>query len=87
MAMRILALTFLAAAAFAAAAAHAQTYDRTYPICLRVYGPNRYTECAYTSLAQCNASASGRSAQCVANPFFANAGMSRTRRQSIYGIH
>jgi hypothetical protein len=28
-------------------------------------------ECDYTSLAQCNASASGRAAQCYINPFFA----------------
>jgi hypothetical protein len=30
-----------------------------------------YFECAYTSLAQCNMSASGRAAQCVVNPYYA----------------
>ena len=32
-----------------------------------------YIECGYTSLAQCGASASGRAAQCVINPYFASA--------------
>jgi len=34
----------------------------------------RTYECRYNSLAQCNASASGRSAQCVNNPYVADAG-------------
>jgi Protein of unknown function (DUF3551) len=33
-----------------------------------------YYECSYTSLPQCNASASGRSATCVINPYYAGAG-------------
>jgi hypothetical protein len=53
--------------------AAAQTYDPAYPVCLRVYGPATYYECRYTSLPQCNASASGRSAQCVINPYFGGA--------------
>jgi hypothetical protein len=54
--------------------ARAQTYDPAYPVCLHVYarGANYY-ECRYTSLPQCNASASGRAAQCVVNPYFAGA--------------
>jgi hypothetical protein len=72
--MRIPALTILAIATiWAAAPATAQTYGRDYPVCLRVYGPVTYNECYYTSLAQCAGSASGRPAQCVVNPFFANA--------------
>jgi hypothetical protein len=72
--MRILALTILAiTAVWTAAPAAAQTYGRDYPVCLRVYGPVTYNECYYTSLAQCAGSASGRPAQCVVNPFFANA--------------
>jgi len=31
--------------------------------------PGTYYECRYTSLPQCNASASGRSAQCDINPY------------------
>lgn len=72
--MRILALTMLAAGTMLAAApARAQTYAPGYPVCLHVYGPVTYYECSYTSLPQCNASASGRAAQCVVNPYFASA--------------
>lgn len=72
--MRILALTILAAGSlFAAAPSHAQTFGPGYPVCLHVYGPVSYYECSYTSLPQCNASASGRAAQCVVNPYFASA--------------
>jgi hypothetical protein len=53
--------------------ARAQTYDPAYPVCLQIYqGWNDYYfECAYTSLPQCNASASGRAAQCIVNPYYA----------------
>jgi len=70
--MRILALAILLIGAVSAAApAHAQTYDPNYPICLQscALGGCKI-ECDYTSLAQCNASASGRAAQCYTNPFF-----------------
>ena len=73
--MRILALAILATATVSVAGpASAQTYAG-YPVCLRVYGPVNYYECNYVSLAQCNASASGRAAQCVINPYAANAAM------------
>ena len=76
--MRILALTILAAGTLAAAAPiNAQTYDPDYPVCLHVYGPVSYYECRYTSLPQCNMSASGRAAQCLVNPYFASAEMER----------
>jgi hypothetical protein len=68
---------FLATMAMGAASiagpAAAQTYAPGYPVCLHVYGPATYYECRYMSLAQCNASASGRGAQCVINPYFASA--------------
>jgi hypothetical protein len=67
--MRILTFAILAIVTSIGPAA-AQTYDPAYPVCLRVYGPATYYECRYTSLPQCNASASGRSAQCVINPYF-----------------
>jgi len=84
--MRILALAILAiGAASAAAPAQAQTYDPSYPVCLHVYGRISYYECAYNTLPQCNASASGRSAQCVVNPYFANAYQDRpARRRGAY---
>src|SRR4029450_8636609 len=72
--MRILALAILAIGTISAAVpARAQTYGGGYPVCLHVYGPVTYYECGYTSIPQCNASASGRSAQCVVNPYWANA--------------
>ena len=71
--MRILALTILTITTFLTAApARAQTYGPAYPVCLHVWGPLNYYECRYTSLPQCNASASGRAAQCMINPYFAS---------------
>jgi hypothetical protein len=62
-------------AVLATAPAQAQTYDPSYPVCLHVYRLHGgdYMECGYTSLAQCAASASGRAAQCVTNPYFEHA--------------
>jgi hypothetical protein len=73
--VRIPALAILTiATVLTAAPARAQRYDPAYPVCLHVYdwGANYY-ECRYTSLPQCNASASGRAAGCVINPYFADA--------------
>jgi hypothetical protein len=81
--MRILALAILAIGAAAVAApAQAQTYDPRYPVCLHVMGRITYYECSYTSLPQCNVSASGRSAQCVINPYFAHASQEPSARRS-----
>jgi Protein of unknown function (DUF3551) len=84
--MRRLALAVLTAASASAslcvaAPARAQTYAPNYPVCLHVYGPITYYECRYTSLPQCNASASGRAAQCVINPYFASAGIDELPRR------
>jgi hypothetical protein len=71
--MRIPALAILTVAAvLTATPTRAQTYDPKYPVCLQIYQgiADYYFECAYTSLAQCNASASGRSASCVINPYY-----------------
>jgi hypothetical protein len=74
--MRITALASLVALTIETLAAtgpvQAQTYDPNYPVCLHVYGPINYYECGYWSLPQCAISASGRAAQCVVNPYFAN---------------
>jgi Protein of unknown function (DUF3551) len=81
--MRILALVILTIATVSATlSARAQTYDPKYPVCLQVYQSWRdyYFECAYTSLAQCNMSASGRAAECVVNPYYAGAKASPGRR-------
>jgi Protein of unknown function (DUF3551) len=74
--MRVLVLAILVfGAVHAAAPAQAQTYDPDYPICLQIYDDmvHYYFECRYTSMAQCQASASGRAAQCVVNPYPATA--------------
>jgi hypothetical protein len=56
-----------------AAPAMAQTYDPNYPVCLQVYSPSGgYISCRYTSIAQCNVTASGRGARCYANPYYAS---------------
>ena len=79
--MRHLAFAILAiGTAFVAGPAAAQTYAPGYPVCLHVYGPVNYYECRYSSLAQCNASASGRSAQCIVNPYYAGPKKSPQRR-------
>ena len=61
--MRILAFAILAIGTVSIRPAAAQMYDPAYPVCLHVWsrGANYY-ECSYTSLPQCNASASGRAA-------------------------
>lgn len=56
--------------------AAAQAYDPNYPVCLEVYGGRltpEYIDCSFTSLPQCQATASGRSATCSVNPFYKGA--------------
>lgn len=75
-------LILVSAAFFAAAPSHAQTYDPNYPVCLQVYVPRGgYIDCSFTSLPQCQATASGRAAQCYANPYYAFA---HKPRGSVY---
>ena len=74
--MRILALAIFVIGTVSIGPAAAQTYDPAYPVCMHVYerwGVNYY-ECGFTSLPQCKASASGRAAECVINPYYAGAG-------------
>ncbi len=59
-----------------AAPSHAQTFDPRYPICMHVYsgangGGGEWYDCSFTSLPQCQATASGRSAGCDLNPYYA----------------
>jgi len=77
--MRILYALLAFAAVSAIEPAQAQTYGHGYPVCLHVYGPVTYYECGYTSIAQCNATASGRAAQCVPNPYLAQASVPPVR--------
>jgi hypothetical protein len=81
--MRIPILAILAVGvAHVAAPAQAQTYDPNYPVCLQVYQSmvDYYFDCTYRTMAQCQASASGRSAQCVVNPYPAKAVAAPARR-------
>jgi hypothetical protein len=41
-----------------------------------------YFECAYTSIPQCQASASGRAAQCIVNPYYGK-GKPTPRRKRV----
>jgi uncharacterized protein DUF3551 len=84
--MRISALAALTiATVLTAIPAWAQTYDPAYPVCLRVYGKISYYECRYTSLPQCAATASGRSADCVINPYFAGTQVAGRRHLRRHG--
>lgn len=87
--LRSLALAALAIATVSLAApARAQTYDPNYPVCLQIYQggmTDYYFECAYTSLPQCQASASGRAAQCVVNPYYGKGKVvPRKKRVRVY---
>jgi len=84
--MRVLACTILTIGTMLVAApARAQTYDPSYPVCLQTYGiEGGYIECSFTSLAQCAASASGRAAQCLNNPYFAQGDRKPSRRRGVY---
>jgi Tfp pilus assembly protein PilV len=64
-------LALLALPAISALAAIPAQAGYDYPVCLRVYGPATYNECAYTTLAQCQATASGRAAECYPNASYA----------------
>jgi uncharacterized protein DUF3551 len=49
----------------------AQTYNPYYPVCIQVAArQGGYVECSYVSMEQCRASASGRAAYCLHNPYF-----------------
>jgi Protein of unknown function (DUF3551) len=66
-----------------AAPLQAQTYDPNYPVCLQVYGrAGNYIACGYTSIAQCQLSASGRAAQCITNPYYG--GPHRRKHRAYY---
>jgi hypothetical protein len=62
------------AMALIATSAQAQMYDPNYPVCMHVYGEleGERMDCIFTSLAQCAATASGRPATCLINPYFAH---------------
>lgn len=68
-------LMVIVGAMIAAAPAQAQTFDPRYPVCMHVYsgangGGGEWYDCSFTSLPQCRATASGRSASCDLNPYY-----------------
>ena len=74
--MRIPALAILAIfAVLTAAPATAQTFGGNYPVCLQLYLRDgaRNIECSYSSMEQCQATASGLSATCLMNPYYSSA--------------
>jgi len=82
--MRIPALAMVTiAAVLTATPGLAQTYDPKYPVCLQVYQGfvDYYFECAYTSIPQCQMSASGRAAQCIVNPYYTGGKKPPRRKQ------
>jgi hypothetical protein len=83
--MRIATLATLTLAAVASAGpARAQTYNPNYPVCMQAYSPFMYYDCHFFSIPECKASASGRGAQCVVNPYYAGPPPVRRRRHAHY---
>ncbi|NOJ44511.1 DUF3551 domain-containing protein [Bradyrhizobium australiense] len=83
--MRVLACTILMGTMLPAAPARAQTYDPNYPVCLQTYAiGGGYIDCSFASLGQCAASASGRAAQCLNNPYFAQDARKPPRQRGVY---
>ena len=68
--MRAVLIAVAGFAALATTPASAQAYPPDVPVCLQVYGRANYLECRYSSIAQCQQTASGRAAQCIENPYF-----------------
>ena len=88
--MRIHTLAGFAALAIATVSimpsAQAQMYDPKYPVCMKVYQGyvDFYMECGFTSIPQCQMSASGRSAQCIVNPYYAGPKQRKQQRPRYY---
>ena len=73
------------AMALIATSVQAQMYEPNYPVCMHVYGEleGERMDCIFTSLAQCAATASGRPAMCLINPYFAH---TSGRRRHTYHL-
>jgi hypothetical protein len=88
-----LSLILAVGALFATTSADAQTYDPRFPVCMHVFtggwgGGGDYFDCSFTSIPQCQATASGRSASCDLNPYYAFADQppppSHRRHRRVY---
>ncbi|MBR0799330.1 DUF3551 domain-containing protein [Bradyrhizobium jicamae] len=65
--------------------AAAQNYDPNYPVCIqyfggRIGGGGGYIACKFTSIPQCQATASGLAATCSVNPYYAGSRPAPGRR-------
>ena len=84
--MRITSSIVLASAILFATPSFAQTYDAAHPVCMKVYdgsfGGGEWIDCSYYSLPQCQATAAGRAAMCVINPYFTNARTPKAARRA-----
>jgi hypothetical protein len=81
--MRNLILALMVLGTVAVAPASAQKYDSTSPVCKTNYRwGGEDTDCGYTSLEQCRASASGLPAICINNPYYAGPPIDRRPRHS-----
>jgi hypothetical protein len=86
--MRVAALTILTIfTVFTAAPADAQTYNGNYPVCIQLYLRDgaRSIECGFSSMEQCQATASGLSAMCLLNPYYARESREPAYRQPRRG--
>jgi hypothetical protein len=74
--------TLIIATVAVASPVRAQTYNPDFPVCMQAYSPFTYFDCRFFSIQQCKASASGRGAQCVINPYYAGNEDVPVRRRS-----
>jgi predicted secreted Zn-dependent protease len=80
--MRLLAWTMLSIAAISGTPAQEQTYGSAFPVCIQTYGiTGNAIDGSYASMDACRASASGRAAQCIANPYYAATSVRRKLRR------
>jgi hypothetical protein len=79
----MLAILALSAASVATVVGSSPAAAYDYPYCLQGRGIGIPGECAYTSYAQCMASASGRALYCNVNPRVAF-GQQQQRRMRVY---
>jgi hypothetical protein len=73
MRIKLILMVLASGTIFAIAPSHAQTYDPSYPVCIQVveWG-GTHIDCSFTSMLQCQATASGLGL-CFANPYFLRA--------------
>jgi hypothetical protein len=82
--MRNLILAVLAATGLATAAtAPAAAVGTKYPFCMHGRDYPSLSDCSYTSFEQCQATASGRFLECIANPYYIPPGEPRAPRRRV----